>query len=683
MKMNQWYKHKIFAQIYSANRSFTAIFLVWLGILFSFSLFELLFNGLTRDFPAHPVQALLFAFAFDLLWWIKCYFIVFLIYTLISLWSVKLANVSLKVFIGVVSVIHLMLISYFNASLVPLGADLYGYSIADIKQTVGASGGLSISLIVSFLALIFILYTALKYLPKKINLGLWPLGFLVFLGLTSMVIDFNRLLPAVNLGNDFDNNLVVNKADYFFAASANHFMPADDEVDIYADNYIGDYDDMPTNTANIAFTYPNENEFPFLHNEQAPDVLTPFFNPIKSKPNIVILLVEGLGRAFTNDGAYLGNFTPYIDSLANKSLYWENFLSQGGRTFAVLPSLTASLPFAKNGFLELGNQMPAHLSLFSLLKYNGYHTSFYYGGESKFDNMDLFLKENKVDEINDGAKFPSGYSKLPATNGFTWGYSDDQLFKFYLMGRKATANQPEFNVILTVATHNPFFINNQAKYIKQFEQRMQQLDFSEKEKTAHRNYKLQYSTVMYLDEALKDFFNAYQKRPDYANTIFLITGDHRMPEIPMSNKIDRYHVPLIIYSPLLKRTAKFESVSTHFDIAPSLLSFLQTNSGIKLPSLTSFMGQGLDTARNFRNVHSYPLIQTKTDMIDFISGEYHLNGQTLFKLGKGMEETIVQDQAKFNQVKNAFDQFKRKNNKLNTGTKIIPDSLAKKYIPLN
>lgn len=680
MKINQLLQHKIFVQLYAANKKFTAIFLVWLGILFSFSVFELLFNGFTRDFPANSALSIGYAFLFDVLFWVKCYLVAFIVYALVFFFSEKVANAILKTVIVVACVVHLMLISYFNASLVPLGADLYGYSIADIKQTVGASGGISATLIISFLALFALLFAAIKYVPNKINVGLWPLAMLIFFSLSSLVLPLNSFLPPVNLGNDFDNNLVVNKADYFFTASVNHFIPADDEIDIYADNYIGDYEDMPTVTRAVAFTYPNENEFPFMHTEQAADVLTPFFKPVKNKPNIVILLVEGLGRAFTNEGAYLGNFTPFIDSLSNKSLYWKNFLSEGGRTFAVLPSLTASLPFAKNGFLELGQQMPAHLSLFSLLKHNGYHTSFYYGGESRFDNMDIFLKKNEVDEINDGAKFPSGYSKLPASNGFSWGYTDDQLFKFYL-AKTGVNPLPSLNVVLTVATHNPFFINNQERYIKQFEQRMVQLAFNEEEKAAHRNYKLQYSTVMYLDESLRNFFKAYEKRPDYANTIFLITGDHRMPEIPMSNKIDRYHVPLIIYSPMLKRTAKFESVSTHFDITPSLLSFLKTNVNLKIPALSSWMGEGLDTARNFRNIHSYPLIQTKTDMVDFIMGEYHLNGQTLFQIGSGMQETVVKDQAKFNQVKNAFDQFKRKNNKLTTGAKIIPDSVVRNYNP--
>jgi len=124
--------------------------------------------------------------------------------------------------------------------------------------------------------------------------------------------------------------------------------------------------------------------------------LSPFFKGKPYPSNIVIVVVEGLGRAFTNDGAYLGNFTPFIDSLSGKSLYWKNFLSEGGRTFAVLPSILGSLPFAKKWFLELGDGMPAHLSLLSLLKYNGYHTSFYYGGDSKFDNMQASLQKNEL-----------------------------------------------------------------------------------------------------------------------------------------------------------------------------------------------------------------------------------------------------------------------------------------------
>ena len=73
--------------------------------------------------------------------------------------------------------------------------------------------------------------------------------------------------------------------------------------------------------------------------------------------------------------------------------------------------------------------------------------------------------------------------------------------------------------------------------------------------------------------------------PEYRNTIFILTGDHRLPEIPMSTRIDRYHVPLLIVSPLLKQPRMITAVSSHFDVAPSLLALLAHNAGIKTPNI--------------------------------------------------------------------------------------------------
>jgi uncharacterized sulfatase len=411
-------------------------------------------------------------------------------------------------------------------------------------------------------------------------------------------------------------------------------------------------------------------------------VLGPFFNSGKRLPNFVFIIVEGLGRAFSNDGAYLGSFTPFIDSLSNKSLYWPNFLSEGGRTFAVLPSLMGSLPFGKAGFLDMGEGMPPHLSLYSILKHNGYHTSFYYGGDAAFDNMKGFLRYNGVDELRDGATFPGGYARLPQqANGFSWGYTDDQLFRYYLNTRSPDAEKhPELNVMLSVSTHDPFLINNQQKYLDLFEKRMQTLGFSADKKEAYRHYKLQYSSILYLDESLEQFFASYQKRADFGNTIFIITGDHRMPEIPMATKIDRYHVPLLIYSPMLKRTSRMESVSTHFDVTPSLLTYLKHHYQVQSPTQAAWMGSGLDTTVNFRNIHAYPLIQTKTDQLDFIMDDYHLNGQQLFKLDNNMQEKPVVDEVQFNRLSNAFKDFRKRNSFIqNNKPTILPDSVIKKY----
>jgi uncharacterized sulfatase len=337
-----------------------------------------------------------------------------------------------------------------------------------------------------------------------------------------------------------------------------------------------------------------------------------------------------------------------------------------------------SLPFARNGFLELGNDMPPHFSLVNLLEANGYHSSFYYGGDAHFDNMDLFLHRTGIDELNDGATFPSGYTHIPSVNGFTWGYNDQSLFRRWLDSRSEDNNSPQLSVILTVSTHSPFLLNDPAEYSHRFEQRMKELGFTEEEMQDHRYYKDQYASILYTDQALRDFFTAFAKRKDFDHTIFLITGDHRMPEIPMRDKIDRFHVPLIIYSPMLARHTQFSSVSTHFDIAPSLLAYLSHSYGWQLPSAVTWIGDGLDTARAFRNIHSYPLMQTKSDLVDYIKDDLHLNNTSIFRLKDGLEEETVSDKSKLEELTTLMDAYKQRNDRWLQTKSLLPDSLSRR-----
>jgi len=672
---------KLSKKIVPAALSFAQLSFIWLMIIFVLSIFEIIYNGIAHELPKNLFAVLGWSFLNDLVFWCKGLIYFFLVYVVLHLISAKFARITYCVFIVFMAIVQLSLTSYFTTALVPLGADLYGYSMSDIKQTVGAAGGVNFFQIIGFIVVVGGAITALWALPAKLMIHRYLVVALPALSLLLFVTDVQAMIHPVSFKSDYANNLVINKSDHFWAESYKHFFPSKDELDIYADSYINDYDNAATSKI-ATFKYTDPMHYPFLHSDASPDVLSPFIKSNATPPNIVIVLVEGLGRAFTNEGAYLGNFTPFIDSLSGKSLYWKNFLSEGGRTFAVLPSVLGSLPFAKNGFLALGDNMPSHISLLSLLKYNGYHTSFYYGGDARFDNMATFLNKNSIDELNDEKSFPSGYTRLPAPNGFSWGYNDKELFRHYLVTRDEKATSPQLSVVLTVSTHSPFAINEEDKYLARFEKRLNELGFDDAKKNECRNYKLQYASILYLDDALRGFFNAYSKRSDYNNTIFLITGDHRMPEIPMSDKIDRYHVPLIVYSPMLKRTAQMSSVSTHFDISPSLMAYLQHNYKIKGPSLVSWMGQGLDTSRNFENIHNYPLLQTKTDMIDFIMGEYHLNGDNLFKLNAELGEDPIQDEGKAGQLKNAFDQFKKKNEQIVTGNWIIPDSIHQHYTPV-
>jgi uncharacterized sulfatase len=672
-------KQSFFEKIKKATQAFAVLSFLWLLLIILLSIYEVLFNGMTHEFPKDTGTVIGASMANAVGFWLKCTAWLYLLFTAFYFISPRLSHWLFYIISALLFIIQIGLVQYFATALVPLGADFFSYSSADMKQTVGASGGISSSMVLTLLlfliAFIFVFY---KFRNRN---KMWIKVAAVFplVSVTFLLSSFSPSTIFSPLKTEYARNLAMNKPDFFFTQSYKHFFPETIEEDIYSDSYSGDFGEAGGQL--IKFAYTNEQEYPFLHTDETGDVLSPFFNKSNKAPNIVIILVEGLGRAFTNEGAYLGNFTPFLDSLSKQSLYWKNFLSQGGRTFAVLPSLLGSLPFAKNGFEELGEKMPSHLSLLSLAKFNGYRTSFFYGGDSRFDNMNIFLKKNAIDAINDEATFSKNYNRMPSQNGFNWGYGDQELFRRYFEVQKEDSAQPQLNVLLTVSTHSPFLINEQKKYAQRFEERMQQLNFTENKKKEYRSYKDQYASILYCDDALRMFFDAYKSRSDFANTIFLVTGDHRMPEIPMSTKIDRYHVPLLIFSPLLNRTASFASVSSHFDIAPSLLSFLHTNYNFQKPALAAWIGNGLDTTRAFVNNHLYPLMQTKNDLVDFVMGTYHLNGEKIFSISENMDEVPLQDNDKFNQLLGAFNQFKKRNEKIIEGAKLIPDSVYVNYFP--
>lgn len=656
--------------------------LVLLLLMICARAFELGYDLLQHGTPKLLGMVIATGLAKDFIFFLQIGGAGYLIFALLYMIHKKLAHSMFIITAAILLLIQVSLSQYFVSTLVPLGADVWGYSIADIRQTVGASGGIKTSMIVVFAVLLVLVIGSLVILPRKTRAN----GWVSFLFLVAFVLAaFTRGPSLVNEwmpGQEYSNNLSINKSAYFYNASYLHFFPVKEENDIYSNNYSGDYSTSDDDAKLSVYNYVDEKNYPFLHRiDSTKDVLSPFFRKNSQPPNIVIVLVEGLGRAFTNKGAYLGNFTPFVDSLSDKSLYWENFLSEGGRTFAALPSILGSLPFAKNGFNELGASMPKHLSLLNLLKNNGYQTSFYYGGDSHFDNMDMYLNKNNVDANNDEKSFPAGYVKMPEMQGgFTWGYGDKELFRRFFE-TKATPQQPYLSVVLTVSTHNPFLINEQETCFQKFEKRMTDQGFTQENKTQARRYKNQYASILYADDALRNLINQYKQRPDFANTVFLITGDHRMPEIPMSSKIDRYHVPLIVYSPLLERTAKFSSVSTHFDITPSLLAWLKKGYGLNTPETVSWMGSGLDTVRQFRNTHAYPIMQTKTDLVDFIMGNYLLNGNDLYRINENMDLSPETNEAKTNELKAAFNRYKGKNESFMTSRKIVPDSLLQKYAP--
>jgi len=571
----------------------------------------------------------------------------------------------------------MLLLKYFSTARVPLGADLLGYSFAEMQNTVGASGEMNIFPFI-IIALYFVVMIRIFIRHVYFHLPPLVMAVLSFFMLVSL-LPLKQFSPdPAKFDTEFSMFVADNKLSFFTQSITNHYLHGR----TINDNSFTFKPTAPLTTNGNAFTYINP-LYPFLHKENTPDILGDYFNLGDTPPNIVFIIVESLGRAYSGQGAYLGSFTPFLDSLMQKSLYWENCLSTSGRTFQVLPSTLASLPFGEHGFAELGEKMPDHLSLISILKAQaGYSSTFLYGGEAEFDNMDVFMHRQGVDKIIDSYNFGKQYTKLPASsNGFSWGYGDREIFRKYLAEQIPGSNSPKIDVMLTLAMHDPFNTPNQENYDQKFEERLNKLNLSEKTKLFDRQYPKQFASILYFDESLQYFFNEFSKLKEFANTIFIITGDHRMPEIPISTQIDRFHVPLVIYSPMLKKAEKFSAVTTHFDITPSLVALLDRKKFISRPSVAAWIGHGLDNSVAFRSLNTYPLMRNKNEILDLLSGEEFLSNQTLYQIYPSLDIEPTEKSDIQKQLTTELDNFISNNNYACRNNKLIPDSLKKWTFP--
>lgn len=558
------------------------------------------------------------------------------------------------------------LVMYFLNTRVVLGADLFSYSWSEIRTS---SAGAQVDLPVLFagVAALAVLWVTLRRQLEADEHAPSSRSAVVVLALTTALSAWApREWPALGRETEYAHSLRLAKLAVFVDNNADAVIerrvrPGGTSVAMAAGAGT-----LPAATRDPAGSSSRDPiagpryldpRFPFLHTEQTPDVLGPRLQATGGgPPNLVFVIVEGLGRSFSGPGAELGSFTPFLDELSERSLYFENFLSAQGRTFAVLSSVFGSLPFGSEGFLALGARAPEHATLLGVLKGQGYRTRFYCGFDSDFDGEGAFLQRQGVDEIHGRAGFGAAVPRVSV-----WGYDDNELVSFALAREAKPLAQPFVDIIQTVTMHDPYRFLGQERYAARFEQHLVRLGLAEEQKARYRDQRAIFASVLYTDDALRRYFDEARKQPWFARTVFVITGDHRLPEIPMGEWIDRYHVPLIVYSPLLKEPQRISSVSSQLDLAPTLLAYLAGQYGLRSPGAVTWLGTGLDLDPGFRNVHEVPLKQTKPTLDAFVQGRWALSRGELFRLDDRLHAEPVQDAALLEALQGRLAAFKAAN----------------------
>jgi phosphoglycerol transferase MdoB-like AlkP superfamily enzyme len=275
------------------------------------------------------------------------------------------------------------------------------------------------------------------------------------------------------------------------------------------------------------------------------------------RPNVVLVIMESFTADLTKKLGNMDGITPHFDSLISQGVLFSNIYSPGNRTDKGIMATLAGFPTLGNGSIvkwpEKMQKLPALSSEFNQL---GYHTSFYYGGESEFDNYKAFILSHGYQLLVDKNRFEA------KDMNSKWGAYDGVVFERQLQDLK-NAKQPFFSTLLTITNHEPFEVPGAYKFGKK--------DNIERFK----------STAYYTDSCINSFLNNARKQSWYANTLFIFVADHG--HLLPKNQYDvympqRYHIPLLFYGEVIKegyRGKIVDKLGSQQDLSATLLQQLQ------------------------------------------------------------------------------------------------------------
>ncbi|OIP02587.1 MAG: hypothetical protein AUJ98_00590 [Bacteroidetes bacterium CG2_30_33_31] len=546
-----------------------------------------------------------------------------------------------KVFVISIIFLYFLNILYFIFTGTPLDQSIFIHSFSDISMAISKSLNHPLLLFMFSLIIFISLIYSLLWLFKRVEISFLLKKIIFWISIASPLAIVVAKPQQVNFSREIEYQIVENKLVDFLHSSYDYWI----NNLIYSKNEFDNLDikAFQNDIGNWEFV---DNDFPLLHIDNEQDVIGKYFQTDGVKPNYVFIICESLSRAFSGEDSYFGSFTPFLDSLEKNGLYWENCLSSTERTFGAIPAIIGSLPYAKTGFAGMAGDYPKHLTLMSLMKRNGYFTSYFHGGPLGFDNLYDFIKFQQPNFIyNESTANP--IADNADNKDVSWGMYDDELFRQSIKTMLVqNTKKPRFDLFLTLTTHEPFNIPDRKYWEAQFDKRLEFLNLNSQQKQLAKAQKLRLSSFMYLDNSIRQFMLDYKKNFDFKHTIFVITGDHRMGTITR-NDLEKYHVPLIIYSPMIVKPQKFKAVASHLAIAPTINSFMKHNYEYKSPDTVSWFSHSLDTYPKFRNTFSFPTMRNSREIEEYIYQNYYLYKDKLFKIEENLDiKQIVNDNLK-------------------------------------
>lgn len=408
--------------------------------------------------------------------------------------------------------------------------------------------GVTLSIILGYLSARFIRdkKPVTNHFSSRMIILTWPLVILVLFAAIRSTTQHRPANPAffAITGDALVNSLVISSS-YSVVFAIYNLKHEAKSSDVY-----GKLDRASVLKENLSWPWLQEYQFnnpelPTLHHQAA--AIT------RDKPlNLVILLQESLGATFVES---LGGLpvTPELEKLKHEGWWFEQLYATGTRSVRGIEAVTAGfMPTPAQSVVKLSLSQKGFFTLADLLKSQGYHTEFIYGGEAHFDNMRSFFTGNGFQQIIDIHDIQN-----PVFVG-SWGASDEDLYNHahqHLL-KLHQENKPFFSLIFSSTNHEPFEFPDGR------------IELHEQPKNTVNN------AVKYADYAYGDFIKKAKASPYWENTLFVIVADHDN-RVYGNNlvPVEKFHIPALILGADIQ-PKKIQPLASQIDLGATLFSLM-------------------------------------------------------------------------------------------------------------
>lgn len=271
-----------------------------------------------------------------------------------------------------------------------------------------------------------------------------------------------------------------------------------------------------------------------------------------STPNVIVIIWESFTAKAVGSLGGLPNITPRFDELTKEGILFTNLYASGNRSDKGMVAILSGYPAQPTeSIIKIPTKTRSLPSLPHAFKEKGYHTSFYYGGETEFANMKTYFLQqdfNKITDIN-------SFEKKDMNS--KWGAHDHVVLN-RLLEDLDQAKSPFFATLFTLSSHEPFEVPVPT-VIK-----------------GNSQENLFLNALHYSDESIGNFIQTAKTKPWWNNTVIVILADHGHP-LPETSKEkpSEFHIPMLWLGGALQQTnIRVNILASQTDMASTLLNQL-------------------------------------------------------------------------------------------------------------